>query len=438
MLSLSELILWGVVCVTPIAPLPPFGIAQSLSRGHALLTILIALPAMLATALSYGRMATLYPDAGSAYSYVTRGLNPHLGFLAGWITCLDYFVIPIANVIYCAATVNHVFPAMSYPLCVLGFTGLSTWLNLRGVRTSVRTNQALILVMSIVLIDFTVMAVRYVVQVHGAGGLLSSLPLYNPATFDFDHVRTATSFAALTYIGFDAVTTMSEEVTNPRRNVALATVVVCLFIGVEGGILVYLGQLVWPDYTTFTDLDTAFMDVMRRVGGMPLFYSFGVILILAQFGCALTGQAAAGRLLFGMGRDSALPRRFFGRLDGPNQLPRNNILLVGIIVALASLELDFQRAAELLNFGAFLAFMGVNLAVIKSYYFSPGKHRRNLLSDLGIPVIGFIFCLAIWLSLPMPAKWVGFIWLTFGFMYQLIMTRGFRRPWRASQLRESQ
>jgi putrescine importer len=427
-LTLSELILFGVVVVTPIAPLPPFGIAQSLSRGHALLTIMMALPAMLATAISYGRMASLYPESGSAYAYVSRGLNPHVGFLVGWITCLDYLVIPLANVIYCAATMNRLVPALPYPAWAFGFAGLSTWLNLRGVRTGVRTNQALVLVMAVVLIAFSVLAIAYITRVHGASGLVSSLPLYNPATFDFDKIRTATSFAALTYIGFDAVTTMSEEVVNPRRNVAIATVVACLFIGIEGGFLVYLGQLVWPDYTTFSDLDTAFMDVMRRVGGSGLFYSFGVVLILAQFGCALTSHAGAGRLLFGMGRDSALPRRFFARLDGCHQLPRNNILLVGALVAVGALAFDFQRAAELLNFGAFLAFMGVNLAVIKSHYFGRRDGRRNILLDLLIPLIGLAFCLAIWLSLPIPAKRVGFAWLAIGFIYLLIMTGGFRRP----------
>jgi putrescine importer len=433
-LSLRNLILWGIVCVTPIAPLPPFGIAQSLSRGHALLTIMIALPAMLATALSYGRMASLFPEAGSAYAYVTRGLNTHLGFLAGWITCLDYLVIPLANIIYCAATMHRVVPAVPYAAWAFGFSGLSTWLNLRGIRSDVRVNQILILVMSVVLSAFIVLAIKYVVGHSGAAGLLSSLPFYNPATFDVNRIRTATSFAALTYIGFDAVTTMSEDVRNPRRNVALATILVCMFIGIEGGFLVYLGQLVWPDYSTFTDMDTAFMDVMRRVGGVLLFYSFGVVLIVAQFGCALTSQAGAGRLLLGMGRDRAIPSSFFGQVDNRHGLPRNNILLVGALVGAGALLLDFQRAAELLNFGAFLAFMGVNLAVIKSYYIGRSSEQRRVSIDLLIPSIGFIFCFAIWLSLPGPAKFVGSIWLALGFGYQLVMTRGFRRPWRESEM----
>jgi putrescine importer len=413
--------------VTPIAPLPPFGIAQSLSRGHALLTILVALPAMLATALSYGRMAAMFPEAGSAYVYVKKGLNVHLGFLAGWITCLDYFVIPLANVIYCAATMSRVVPSVPYPIWAFSFAGLSTWLNLRGVRSSVRTNQILILIMTLVLSAFVILAVRYIVATHGAGGLLSTLPFYNPATFDWGHVRTATSFAALTYIGFDAITTMAEDVENPRRNVPLATVIVCLFIGIEGGALVYLGQLVWPDYIHFPDLDTAFMDVMRRVGGDELFYSFGLVLILAQFGCALTSHAGAGRLLLGMGRDNALSRRFFARIDGPHELPRNNILLIGVLVAGGSLLFDFQRAAELLNFGAFLAFMGVNLAVIKTCYWRAPAGKRHLVPDLLIPLLGFGFCLAIWLSLPRAAKWVGTVWLGIGLLYQIVRTRLYRR-----------
>src|SRR2546428_9897113 len=89
-LKLSDLIFYGIVLIQPIAPVPLFGVAQDLSQGHFVTTILIAMFAMLITAVSYGRMAALYPAAGSAYTYVGRGLNPHLGFLAGWAVIPDY------------------------------------------------------------------------------------------------------------------------------------------------------------------------------------------------------------------------------------------------------------------------------------------------------------------------------------------------------------
>jgi amino acid transporter len=427
-LTFWDLVLFGIICVTPIAPLPPFGIAEKLSDGHATLTVFIAMFAMLVTAVSYGRMAGLYPEAGSAYTYVSRGLNPHVGFLAGWATFLDYLIIPVANVIYCAATMYRLAPQVPYAAWALVFAALATWLNLRGVRTGARVNQSLMALMVAVLVVFVTLAVRYLLNLAGWGALFSTTPFFNPATFDFNKVRTATSFAALTYIGFDAVTTLSEEVKDPRRTVPRATVVVCLFTGIVGGGLVYLTHLVWPDYRTFSHIDTAFLDVTRRVGGLALFEAMGVVIILAQFGSALTGQAGAARLLFGMGRKNALPQGFFGHVDPRRQVPTFNVLLVGCLALGGAMIFDFEQAAEVLNFGAFLAFMGVNLAVIRKFYLEPERQRRRLVSGLLLPLSGFLFCFAIWISLPGPAKRIGWTWLALGFAYHVLATRGFRRP----------
>jgi len=426
-LSFWDLVLFGIICVTPIAPLPPFGIAEKLSNGHATLTIFIAMSAMLVTAISYGRMAGLYPQAGSAYTYVSRGLNPHAGFLAGWATFLDYMIIPLANVIYCAATMYRLMPSVPYGVWALVFAGISTLLNLRGIRTGTRANQFLLTMMIGVLVVFVFLAIRYLVAAFGWTSLFSTTPIFNPATFDFNKVRTGTSFAALTYIGFDAVTTLAEEVQDPRRTVPRATVTVCLFTGIVGGALVYLAHLVWPDYRTFPQIDTAFLDVTRRVGGAILFQAMAVVIILAQFGSALTGQAGAARLLFGMGRENVLPRRLFGYLDPRHHEPTRNVILVGLLALGGAMVFDFEQAAEVLNFGAFLAFMGVNLAVIRQFYFAPARERKNIFSDLLIPLCGFLFCLAIWVSLPGPAKRIGSIWLGAGLVYHVIATRGFRR-----------
>ncbi len=426
-LTLWDLILFGIICVTPIAPLPPFGIAEKLSGGHATLSIFVAMFAMLITAIGYGRMAGLYPNAGSAYTYVSRGLNEHLGFLAGWATFLDYLIIPMANVIYCAATMHRMLPDISYAIWAFVFAGISTVLNLRGVRTGARANRLLLAVMVSVLAVFVVLAIRYVFSLAGWGGLFSTEPFYNPKTFDFARLRTATSFAALTYIGFDAVTTLSEEVENPRRTVPIATVVVCLFTGIAGGGLVYLSHLVWPNYNLFPNIDTAFLDVTRRVGGLGLFEAMAAVIVIAQFGSAMTGQAGAARLLFGMGRERVLPKAFFGHLDATRQQPAYNVLLIGVLAMAGAMVFDFEKAAEVLNFGAFLAFMGVNLAVIKKFFFDRVRGSRDLANDLLIPLLGFGFCFVIWASLPGPAKRVGWSWIAIGFAYHVIATRGFRR-----------
>jgi amino acid transporter len=273
---------------------------------------------------------------------------------------------------------------------------------------------------------FVVQAVRYLWTNQGWSGLFSTEPFYNPRTFNLRSLGTATSLAALTYIGFDGITTLAEDVKEPKRTVPLAIVLVCLLIGLCAFVQVYLAQRVWPDYNSFKDLDTAFFDVCRRVGGTFLFNAMALILAVACLGSALTGQVGAARILFGMGRDNALPR-FFARLDHRNN-PVLNIWLIGILVLVGALSLNYEKAAELINFGAFLAFMGVNLATIREFFFRPPPgHRRSWLWDLVAPGLGFAFCLLIWCSLPNPAKIVGGIWCLAGLAYTAIKTRGFRQ-----------
>lgn len=427
-LSLWDLILYGIVLVMPIAPVPLFGLVQKLSLGHAVTTILLAMVAMMLTAFSYGRMATLYPSAGSAYTFVGQGLHPHLGFLAGWAMFLDYLLVPLICTIYGALTVQRLLPGVPYVVWVAIFAGTMTVVNLAGIRSTTRVNLALMLVMCSVITVFMALAIRYLFLHQGWHGLVSTQPFYQPKTFHISSIATGTALAALTYGGFDGVTTLAEEVKNPRRNVLLATVLVCLFTGIFGGLQIYLAQQVWPDYTTFSNLETAFMDVSRLVGGPLLFQAMAGILIAANLGAGLSAQAGVSRLLFSMGRDGVLPRGFFAYLDPKRNTPLYNILLVGVLAFAGALLLDYERAAELINFGAFLAFMGVNLATIRQFYF--GNHagrKRKLWADALVPLAGFVFCFVIWISLSTPAKIVGGLWFAVGIGYDAIMTRGFRR-----------
>lgn len=292
-LTLWDLVFYGIVLIQPIAPVPLFGVAEKLSDGHFLTTILIAMFAMLITAVSYGRMAALYPAAGSAYTYVGKGLNPHLGFLAGWAMFLDYLLQPLINTVWISTALHaRYMPKVPFVAWAAIIAGIITLLNLRGIRSSARANKVLLFSMFVVVGAFLILAVRFLFRSQGLPGLFSINPLYNPATFNSHRIWTATSFAALTYIGFDGVTTLAEDVENPKCNVLLATVLVCLFTGVFGGLEVYLGHLVWPNWRTFPNLETAFMDICSRVGGVMLFNAMGVILVLAAFGSGLTGGLA--------------------------------------------------------------------------------------------------------------------------------------------------
>lgn len=426
-LGLWDLIFYGIVLVQPIAAIGLFGIASKGSGGHMVTTLLIAMAAMMLTALSYGRMASLFPSAGSAYTYVSKGLNPHLGFLAGWAMFLDYLIVPVINTVYGSLTLQRLIPGVPFFIWVSLFVLVITFLNLRGIRTTARSNELLLAIMVVVIGMFIVLAIRYILTQQGLSSLFSYKPFYNPDTFNFKAVMTATSFAALTYIGFDGVTTLAEDVKNPRRNMMIAPVMVCLFTGLFSVVQIYLAQQVWPDYNTFPNIETAFYDVSRKVGGDFLFNAVAIILFIACLGSGLAGQVGAARLLFAMGRDGVLPKKIFSHLSGRNSTPTFNILIMGILTIVVAMLISYQNAAELLNFGAFLAFMGVNLAALRQFTFlRPEGEKQNIIYNIILPAAGFLFCFSIWISLPAPAKIAGGIWFLAGLIYLVIMTRGFK------------
>jgi putrescine importer len=428
-LSPWDLILYGIVAVTPSAPATVYGLAEQKSGGYVVVTILAAMVAMVLTAISYGRMAALYPSAGSAYSYVSRGIHPYFGFVAGWAMLLDYVLNPLFCVLYGTLALQRALPVLPFPIGALLFAGGITLLNLRGIRSTARANQALLVFMGVVLFSFIVLAVKYIAARHGVLGLFSITPFYRPGTFHLRAVASATSFAALTYLGFDAVTTMAEDVKNPRRNVMLAAVCVCLFTGLFGGLLVYLGHLAWPDYHTFTNVDTAFIDVTGRVGGQLLLSATAILLVVANIGAGITTQVAAARLLYGMGRENVIPTRWFTRLHPRRNTPDFNIILLGVLAFVGAQLLSYELAAELLNFGAFLGFMGVNLAVISDFWVRrAGGHQRNFFSDVLLPFLGFLFCSGIWLGLGTPAKIAGGLWFFIGLFVLARQTAWFQRP----------
>jgi putrescine importer len=147
-LTLRDLLVYGMIIMQVVAPIPIFGLLEQRSNNHAVLTVLVAMLAMVITAVSYGRMATLYPMAGSAYTYVGRALNPHLGFLTGWCMLLDYLVIPLISAIIPALAIQRLIPAAPLPLLTFLILAAMTAFNLRGIRATVHANVLLLFVTS--------------------------------------------------------------------------------------------------------------------------------------------------------------------------------------------------------------------------------------------------------------------------------------------------
>lgn len=412
-LRLRDLVFYGLIVIQPTAPMPVFGVVSQEARGHVVTAVLIAMVAMLFTAISYGRMARAFPSAGSAYSYVGSAIHPGLGFLAGWSIVLDYLLNPIICTVWCSKAAQNFLPGIPYWLYAVFFALLFTWLNLRGIETSAHVNKWMTIGLCGIILLFLIYAAHYLWH-QGLTSQSLLLPFYNPKTFSLPLLSSGTAIAVLTYIGFDSVSTLSEEVENPRRTVLLATVLTCLITGVLASIEVYAAQLIWPDYQHYPDVDTAFVFVAGRAGGVFLFAVLNASLLVATVGSGFAAQTAAARLLFSMGRDNVIPRSFFGKLHPRTAIPSNNVLLSGLLIIIGALLLSYQLGAELLNFGAFVAFMGVNLAAFTHYCL---RLRQRSWNAWAPPLAGFVVCLYIWLNLSVPAKIVGAIWLAAGAAY---------------------
>jgi len=423
-LGLKELVFYGIILIQPTAPMPLFGVVSIEAQGHVVTTILIGMLAMLLTAISYGLMANVYPSAGSAYAYVGKELHPSLGYLTGWGMLFDYVLNPIICVIWCSEAAMNFLPQVPYAFWACFFTTLFTLMNLRGIQASARTNQWVAVGLGIVIVLFVLAAIQYLIASPSHSSSFFSRPFYDPTTFSLQSVSTGTSLAVLTYIGFDGISTLSEEAHNPRRNILLATVLTCLVTGILAAIQVYLAQLVWDGWNGFNKVETAFVEVAGKAGGNWLFITVNAALLIATIGSGSGAHLGAGRLLYSMGRDNAIPQKFFGALHPKTHIPSNNILLVGGIALIGAFCMNYQLGAELLNFGAFIAFMGVNLSALVHYYIRQGQRRFKYLVP---PALGFIICFYIWLNLRWQAKAIGFLWLASGLLYGALRTGGFRK-----------
>lgn len=390
-----------------------YGVVSNVARGHVVSTILFGMVAMIFTAVSYGRMARVYPSAGSAYTYVGREINPVAGYLVGWSMLMDYLLNPIICAIWCSAAAANILPQVPYAAWAMAIVVLFTLLNLVGVQISGRVNTALAIGMTVVVLIVLGYGIRYIALVARPIGGQFLVPFYNPSTFQASRFFRGTSISVLTYIGFDGISTMSEEVENPRRNILVATVLTCAIIGVLSAIEVYVAQLAFPYRGPFSDtaVDTAYVYVAGLIGGKPLFHLLNATLLIANFGSGVAAQFGASRLLYGMGRGNALPRRFFGQIHAATAIPRNNVLMVGLCTLVGVFLLTYERGSELLNFGAFIAFIGVNLAALIHYRFR-STERAPLAT--AIPVAGIVVCLFIWLHLGRNAQMLGFAWMAVG------------------------
>ncbi|TIC83006.1 APC family permease [Nocardioides sp. GY 10127] len=411
--------------MTPLIVLGIFGVVAEITAGASASAYLVALVAMVFTAISYGRMAAAHPVAGSAYTYVRRTIDGRVGFLVGWAVLLDYLFLPMVIWLIGAAYLNAQFPGVPVGVWVVAYIVVTTALNVIGLKVADRANFVLMAFQLLVIVLFVVLCLAHVLG-HGGGSALFSLAPFGGSGATFSGVTAGAAVAAYCFLGFDAVTTFTEETVDPQRTVPRAILLVAL---IGGGIFVvvsYVTQLVHPG-GTFVDSSSAAYDIAITIGGSLFGALFLAALVIAQFTSGLAAQASASRLMFAMGRDGVLPRRVFGTLSGRFSTPVAALVVTGV-VGLLALFLDVATSTSFINFGAFVAFTMVNVSVL-FHYVSQRRAgvRLNPWSHVVSPVLGAVVTVYLLLQLDAHAVRLGLIWLAVGVVLLGVLTRGFRR-----------
>jgi amino acid transporter len=425
-LSLTSLVVFGVAYMAPSIVILTFGVIASRSHGATPTSYLISGAAMTLTALSYGKMARVFPASGSAYTYARKTINAHTGFLVGWAILLDYFFLPMVAWLVTAVYIEAQFPSVPLWVWLIAVILITTAVNVLGIVLADRVNKILLTLTLAGMAAFVILCVKFLVATASTASAASvAAPFWNSST-TVALVSSGAAVAAYSYLGFDAISTLSEETINPKRNVPrgiLLTVIVGTVIFV---IVSYVMQLVHPG-GQFADPSSVAFPMFTLVGG-PIFANIINLVILAgSFASCIAVQASTSRLMFVMGRDGVLPRSFFGRLSPKLKTPMLNLLLVGV-VGLLGLILSIDTATSFINFGAFLTFTMVNVCVI--VYFVKERRVGNRLSPFPfvvLPIVGAVVDLYLLTNLGPIALYLGLGWLVLGVIYLAVLTKGFRR-----------
>lgn len=425
-LTLTPLVLFGLAYMTPMIVFGIYGVLAETTNGLVPTAYLIALIAMLFTAYSYGAMVKAYPVSGSAYTYTRKSIHPNLGFLVGWAVLLDYVFLPMVIWLIGSVYLEAAFPSVPMWVWIVSFIVVTTLINIIGIRTTSRVNFLMMVFQFLVILLFIIFSVVSLTNGQGMGTLFSGSAFFN-SDFSFSLVLAGASVACYSFLGFDAVTTLSEETINPKTTIPRAIFLVAL---IGGGIFVvtsYFIYLVYPDFTTFKDIDSAGFEIASFVGGNLFSAVFLAGMITAQFASGLSAQASAARLLFAMGRDNVLPKKIFGFLHRRFSTPILNLFTVAL-VALLALKMDIATSTSFINFGAFVTFIFVNLSVIGHYYFKKGcRAGKDMFLYLIMPLIGAAFDMWLLINLDKHALILGSIWALIGFVYLLFLTKMFRK-----------
>lgn len=432
-LGLGSMVCFGLAYMAPTVVFNYYGPMSVASNGMYPTVMFCTAVAMFFTACSYGSMSKVFQKSGSAYVYVQQSLNPHLGFMAGWVMLLDYLLLPMVCFLLVGVYMEVYVPAVPAGVWVVLLVALCFIINAKGIHGTAIADKIIVGAQLTVMGIFVIVGIITILKggIDGtANGLLDASAFYNSEAFEMRLVLYPAAILCVSFLGFDAVTTLSEEAKNPKRDVPKAVVLTCLGAGLIFTLIAYIAQAMWPvGYENMQDPDSGIFELLAKITVLPhMDMMFLIVDNIGSIACALSGQAAVIRIMYNMGRDNILPKKFFGKMN-KNGIPINNLIVVAIIGLVAILfSENVMAGAELISFGAITGFILVNISV-PAYFLVRQKERGGAaIFKYGVmPIIATIICIILWINIAPMGKTVGLIWLAIGIVVLAVKTKGFRQ-----------
>ncbi|RBY95283.1 amino acid permease [Blastococcus sp. TF02-8] len=432
-LSFTDLLVYGLVFMVPIAPFGIFGGVFQASGGMVALAYAVGMLAMAFTAASYSQMSRAFPMAGSVYTYAGRGIAQPVGFVAGWMILLDYVLVPGLLYLIAAVAMNSIWSAVPVWVWLVAFVVLNTVVNYFGIEFTARVNRIMLVAELIVLAIFLVIGV--VALAGGKGGGWDLTPIYNSDTFSLELVFGAVSVAVLSFLGFDGISTLAEENRDAARSIGKSMIAALALAGTLFIVQTWIAALLVENPEKLISegdaAGTAFYDAAEVAGGHWLSVLTAVATAIAWgFANSLVAQAATSRLLFAMARDRQLPG-FLASVHPTRRVPVNATLLVAVVSLVLGLYMNSRDdgitlLSTLVNFGALSAFLLLHVSVVVHYL---GRRKsRDYWRHLAVPVIGFAILVYVVINAQVAAQRLGFVWLVAGLAVLAFLLLTGRKP----------
>jgi len=349
---------------------------------------------------------------------VARGAGETFGFMAGWAILLDYVLLPTLVYVGAATAFHVLFPWLPKTPQILVYIAVITAVNLAGVHLATWVNRAMLALNVVVLALFLVLAGVGLAR-GTAGAHLDMAPLYQAGVVTPKLIFGALSLAVLSFLGFDAISTLAEEAKGGARDVGRATFLSLILSAVLFVVEVYLSGLFvlgHPPFTRGDDAATAFQVISRILGGEPYRLFVVVAGSASSLAAAVVAQAATARILYGMARDRQLPR-VLAHVSGDHHIPDRAVMLISVVTLGTSLFFQdrLQELTALVTCGAMLGFLALHASVV--IHFRAGtRGGGNFARHLAAPVVGSaIIAYVLWNAEP-AAKIGAAAWLVLGLL----------------------